>query len=181
MCLQGFQHAQAAGATEVAIFAAASEAFSRQNINCSINESLARFGDVLAAAKEGGIPVRGYVSCVVGCPYQVSSLTSTLPCTGMAWLGCCSSSQRHRALVMHNKPLVTETCLLIPALKRAVLLSEQWPALQGEVKPAAAAHVARRLHDMGCYEISMGDTIGVGTPASVAAMFRVGQGEVGHA
>ena len=179
MCLQGFQHAQAAGATEVAIFAAASEAFSRQNINCSIDESLARFGDVLAAAKEAGIPVRGYVSCVVGCPYQVSSLTSALHRDGLA--GCCSPSQRHRALVMHNKPLVTATCLLIHALTRAVLLSKRWPALQGEVKPAAAAHVARRLHDMGCYEISMGDTIGVGTPASVAAMFRVGQGEVCHA
>lgn len=62
-----------------------------------------------------------------------------------------------------------------------MLFLERWPALQGEVKPAAAADVARRLHDMGCYEISMGDTIGVGTPASVAAMFKVGQGEVCHA
>eukprot|EP00891_Asterochloris_glomerata_P001995 jgi/Astpho2/1995/Aster-00503 len=116
--LKGFQRAQAAGATEVAIFAAASEAFSHKNINCSIDESLARFGDVLAAAKQAGIPVRGYVSCVVGCPYQ------------------------------------------------------------GEVKPAAAADVARRLHDMGCYEISMGDTIGVGTPASVAAMFKACQDHI---
>ena len=83
MCLQGFLRAQAAGATEVAIFAAASEAFSHKNINCSIDESLARFGDVLAAAKQAGIPVRGYVSCVVGCPYQVSNLSSTLQCTGI--------------------------------------------------------------------------------------------------
>ena len=78
MCLQGFQRAQAAGVTEVAIFAAASEAFSRKNINCSIHESLARFEDVLAAAQQAGIPVRGYVSCVVGCPYQVRYLSSAL-------------------------------------------------------------------------------------------------------
>ena len=63
-------------------------------------------------------------------------------------------------------------------MRKAKLLYEWRPALQGDVKPAAAAHVARRLHDMGCYEISMGDTIGVGTPASVAAMFRVGQGDI---
>ncbi len=108
--LQGYQAARAAGADEVAIFGAASEAFSQKNINCSIDESLARFAPVLAAAKADGVPVRGYVSCVVGCPYQ------------------------------------------------------------GVVAPAEVARVAKALLDMGCYEISLGDTIGVGTPATVLAM-----------
>ena len=108
--LQGYQAARAAGADEVAIFGAASEAFSQKNINCSIAESLARFAPVLAAAKADGIRVRGYVSCVVGCPYQ------------------------------------------------------------GAVAPAEVARVAKALLDMGCYEISLGDTIGVGTPHSVLAM-----------
>ncbi|TXH96790.1 MAG: hydroxymethylglutaryl-CoA lyase [Rheinheimera sp.] len=108
--LQGYQGARAAGADEVAIFGAASEAFSQKNINCSIDESLARFAPVLAAAKADGVRVRGYVSCVVGCPYQ------------------------------------------------------------GAVAPAEVARVAKALLDMGCYEISLGDTIGVGTPATVLAM-----------
>lgn len=108
--LQGYQVARAAGADEVAIFGAASEAFSQKNINCSIDESLARFAPVLAAAKADGVRVRGYVSCVVGCPYQ------------------------------------------------------------GAVAPAEVARVAKALLDMGCYEISLGDTIGVGTPATVLAM-----------
>jgi hydroxymethylglutaryl-CoA lyase len=108
--LQGYQAARAAGADEVAIFGAASEAFSQKNINCSIAESLARFAPVLAAAKADGIRVRGYVSCVVGCPYQ------------------------------------------------------------GAVAPAEVARVAKALLEMGCYEISLGDTIGVGTPHSVLAM-----------
>ena len=102
--------AKAAGATEVAIFGAASEAFSQKNINCSVAESLQRFAPVLEAAKADGIKVRGYVSCVVGCPYQ------------------------------------------------------------GEVAPADVAFVAKALLEMGCYEISLGDTIGVGTPAKVNAM-----------
>lgn len=108
--LQGYQAARAAGADEVAIFGAASEAFSQKNINCSIDESLARFAPVLAAAKADGVRVRGYVSCVVGCPYQ------------------------------------------------------------GAVSPAEVARVAKALLEMGCYEISLGDTIGVGTPATVLAM-----------
>jgi hydroxymethylglutaryl-CoA lyase len=108
--LQGYQAAVAAGADEVAIFGAASEAFSQKNINCSVAESLARFAPVLAAAKADGIRVRGYVSCVVGCPYQ------------------------------------------------------------GEVAPTEVAKVAKALLDMGCFEISLGDTIGVGTPAKVHAM-----------
>ena len=107
--LQGYAAAKA-GATEVAIFGAASEAFSQKNINCSVAESLQRFAPVLEAAKADGIKVRGYVSCVVGCPYQ------------------------------------------------------------GEVAPADVAFVAKALLDMGCYEISLGDTIGVGTPAKVNAM-----------
>lgn len=102
--LQGYQAARAAGAQEVAVFAAASEDFSRRNINCSIEESLQRFRPVLQAAHEDGVAVRAYVSCVLGCPYA------------------------------------------------------------GAVAPAAVADLAERLRDMGCYEISLGDTIGVGTP-----------------
>ena len=108
--LQGYQAAIAAKADEVAIFAAASEAFSQKNINCSISESLARFAPVMAQAKADGIAVRGYVSCVMGCPYQ------------------------------------------------------------GNVEPAEVARVAKALLDIGCYEISLGDTIGVGTPTKVLAM-----------
>ncbi|HJW33006.1 MAG TPA: hydroxymethylglutaryl-CoA lyase [Holophagaceae bacterium] len=110
--LKGFEAALAAGATEVAIFGAASEAFSQRNINCSIAESLDRFQPVVDAAKAAGIPVRGYVSCVLGCPYE------------------------------------------------------------GEVEVAKVADVAERLHRMGCYEVSLGDTIGVGTPAKARRMVQ---------
>ncbi|EIE25259.1 3-hydroxy-3-methylglutarate-CoA lyase [Coccomyxa subellipsoidea C-169] len=110
--LKGLQRAIAAGAKEVAIFAAASETFSQRNINCSIAESLKRFEEVVEVAKEAQVAVRGYVSCVVGCPYE------------------------------------------------------------GAIAPAAAADVAARLYGLGCYEVSMGDTNGVGTPATVAAMFK---------
>ena len=105
--LKGFEAALAAGAREVAVFAAASETFSQKNINCSIAESLARFRSVTAAARRSNVKVRGYVSCVLGCPYE------------------------------------------------------------GDVSPQAAARVAHALADMGCYEISLGDTVGVGTPNSV--------------
>jgi hydroxymethylglutaryl-CoA lyase len=108
----GFDAAVEAGAESVAVFAAASESFSRRNINCSIAESIARFEPVMQAARERGLPVRGYVSCVVGCPYE------------------------------------------------------------GAVAPAQAAAVARELHQLGCHEVSLGDTIGVGTPASVQAMLE---------
>ncbi|MCW5596539.1 MAG: hydroxymethylglutaryl-CoA lyase [Rhodocyclaceae bacterium] len=108
--MQGFEQALAAGAEEIAVFAAASEAFSQKNINCSIAESLARFRPVAEAARQHGIRLRGYVSCVLGCPYQ------------------------------------------------------------GAVHPAAVAEVAARLHEMGCYEISLGDTIGAGTPAAAQRM-----------
>ena len=110
--LKGFEAARAAGATEVAVFGAASEAFSRKNINCSIAESLERFAPVVAAAMAADIRVRGYISCVVGCPYE------------------------------------------------------------GEVKPQTVAEVARALFDMGCYEVSLGDTIGVGTPGKTQAMIE---------
>ncbi len=103
--MKGFEAAVAAGAGEVAVFAAASETFSRKNINCSISGSLERFAPVCAAAKAKAMRVRGYVSCVLGCPYE------------------------------------------------------------GDVPAAAVARVAERLLAMGCYEISLGDTIGVGTPA----------------
>ena len=110
--LQGFDGAVQAGANEVAIFGAASESFSRKNINCSIAESLKRFEPVVSAASALEIPVRGYVSCVVGCPYE------------------------------------------------------------GAVAPEQVASVAQTLFDMGCYEVSLGDTIGVGNPASVQRMIE---------
>ncbi|MGO0308278.1 hydroxymethylglutaryl-CoA lyase [Endozoicomonas acroporae] len=102
--LKGFEAALAAGADEVAVFTSASEGFSQKNINCSIAESLQRFEPVMAAAKKHGLNVRGYVSCVMGCPYD------------------------------------------------------------GDIPPSAVAGVAEQLWQMGCYEISLGDTIGVGTP-----------------
>lgn len=110
--MAGFETALAAGALEVAVFGAASEAFSKKNINCSIAESLARFRPVTEAALARKLKVRGYVSCVVGCPYE------------------------------------------------------------GEVAPARVAEVAKELYAMGCYEISLGDTIGVGTPGKVQAMIE---------
>ena len=116
--LKGLEQALAAGAEEIAVFAAASESFSQKNINCSIAESLERFAPVMERAKAEAVPVRGYVSCVVGCPYE------------------------------------------------------------GAVAPAAVARVAGRLHAMGCYEISLGDTIGVGTPRKVARMVRAVAAEV---
>jgi hydroxymethylglutaryl-CoA lyase len=109
---KGLDVALAAGATEVAVFAAASEAFSQKNINCTIKTSLERFKPVLARAKGANVKVRGYVSCVLGCPYQ------------------------------------------------------------GEVTPTAVADVAWALFEMGCYEISLGDTIGVGTPGKTRAMIE---------
>ena len=108
--LKGFEAARAAGATEVAVFAAASEAFSKKNINCSIAESLERFRPVAEEAKKHGIKVRGYVSCVLGCPYE------------------------------------------------------------GDIAPARVANVAAALAEMGCYEVSLGDTIGTGTPGKTKAM-----------
>ncbi|WP_417664052.1 hydroxymethylglutaryl-CoA lyase [Pseudidiomarina donghaiensis] len=111
--LKGFEAAVQAQATEVAIFGAASEAFSQKNINCSIAESLERFAPVIAAAKAQNIKVRGYVSCVLGCPYQ------------------------------------------------------------GEVSLSDVAYVAETLWNMGCYEVSLGDTIGVGTPLHAQRMLSV--------
>jgi hydroxymethylglutaryl-CoA lyase len=110
--LRGFEAARAAGAEEIAIFAAASETFSQRNTNCSIAESFERFAPVMAAAKREGIAVRGYVSCVVDCPYE------------------------------------------------------------GPIAPAAVANVARRLLDLDCYEVSLGETIGTATPGRVQAMLR---------
>ena len=110
--LQGFERAVSVNVSEVAIFAAASEAFSQKNINCSIDESLDRFASIMEAAKAAGLPVRGYISCVVGRPYE------------------------------------------------------------GEVDPRKVAEVAARLDDMGCYEVSLGDTIGVGTPGSIVRVIE---------
>jgi hydroxymethylglutaryl-CoA lyase len=110
--MKGFEAAVAVKANEVAIFGAASEAFSQKNINCSIAESLERFEPIMAAAKQANIPVRGYVSCVVGCPYE------------------------------------------------------------GDIDPEQVAMVAEKLYQMGCYEISLGDTVGVGTPLSVQKMLQ---------
>ncbi|MEH6549378.1 MAG: hydroxymethylglutaryl-CoA lyase [Pseudomonadales bacterium] len=110
--LKGYERALAVNASEVAVFAAASEAFSQKNTNCSIEESLLRAKVLIDAAKSAGVPVRGYVSCVVGCPYE------------------------------------------------------------GDIAASKVAHVAGQLLAMGCYEVSLGDTIGIGTPASVSAMLE---------
>jgi len=116
--LQGYERAREGGAREVAIFTAASEAFNRKNINASIDESIERFLPVLERAAADGVRVRGYVSTVLGCPYQ------------------------------------------------------------GDVPVADVVRVARRLHDLGCYEVSLGDTIGIGTPLKARAMLRAVAGEV---
>ena len=114
--LRGLEDALEAGATEVAVFAAASETFSRKNINCGVDESIERFAGVVERALAAGVKVRGYVSCVLGCPYQ------------------------------------------------------------GEVSLDEVARVSGLLHELGCYEISLGDTIGVGTPGKARAMVeRVAQ------
>ncbi len=110
--MRGFEDAVAAGVKEVAVFAAASEAFSQRNINCSISESLARFVPLIEAAQQHGISVRGYVSCVLGCPYE------------------------------------------------------------GQVSPQQVAQVAKELFAMGCYEVSLGDTIGTGTPTATRTLFE---------
>jgi len=110
--MRGFEDAVAAGVKEVAVFAAASEAFSQRNINCSISESLERFVPIIEAAKQHGISVRGYVSCVLGCPYE------------------------------------------------------------GQVSAQQVAAVAKELYAMGCYEVSLGDTIGTGTPTATRTMFE---------
>jgi len=107
---QGAREAVETKIHEVAVFASASETFSQRNINCSISESIERFRPVVALATERAIPVRGYVSCVLGCPYE------------------------------------------------------------GRVAPSAVVDVARRLADLGCHEISLGDTIGIGTPGEARRM-----------
>jgi hydroxymethylglutaryl-CoA lyase len=115
---KGYDAAYAAGAREIAVFAAASQSFSRANINCSIAESIERFRPVMARARADGIRVRGYVSCVLGCPYE------------------------------------------------------------GEIKPQAVVDVAGALWDLGCYEVSLGDTIGVGTPVKTRQLLRAVAGAV---
>lgn len=108
--VQGYERARGVGATEIAVFTAASEAFNRKNINASIDESIERFQPVMERARADGVAVRGYVSTVLGCPYQ------------------------------------------------------------GDVPVSDVVRVAKRLHDLGCYEISLGDTIGIGTPAKARGM-----------
>jgi hydroxymethylglutaryl-CoA lyase len=115
---KGYAAARAAGARVIAVFASASEGFSRANINCSVAESIERFTPVVARAKADGLKVRGYVSCVLGCPYD------------------------------------------------------------GEVKPQAVVDVAKALWDLGCYEVSLGDTIGVGTPRKARQLLRAAAGAV---
>jgi hydroxymethylglutaryl-CoA lyase len=115
---KGYEAARAAGAKVIAVFASASEGFSRANINCSIAESIERFKPVIARAKADSIRVRGYISCVLGCPYD------------------------------------------------------------GEVKPQAVVGVAETLWGLGCYEISLGDTIGVGTPLKARQLLRAVAGAV---
>src|SRR6478672_3067273 len=115
---KGYEASQAAGAKVIAVFASASEGFSRANINCSVAESIERFKPVLVRARTDGIKVRGYISCVLGCPFD------------------------------------------------------------GEVEQQAVVNVARPLWDLGCYEISLGDTIGVGTPLKARQMLRAVAAEV---
>ena len=110
--LKGFENAKAAGAKEVAVFAAASESFSQKNINCSIDESIERFKPIFEQAQDAGIRVRGYVSCVLGCPYE------------------------------------------------------------GEISPSVVAEVAEKLYECGSYEVSLGDTIGVGTPGKTKSLIE---------
>ena len=110
--MKGYEAARAAGAREIAVFGAASETFTQRNINCTIEESLARFAPVAEAASRDGLRLRGYVSCVLGCPYE------------------------------------------------------------GSVPPEAVVKVAKALTELGCVEISLGDTIGVGTPAKARAMLE---------
>lgn len=115
---KGYDAACAAGARVIAVFASASEGFSRANINCSVAESIARFRPLIARARADGIRVRGYISCVLGCPYD------------------------------------------------------------GEVRPQAVVDVAQVLHELGCYEVSLGDTIGVGTPRKARQLLRAVAGAV---
>jgi hydroxymethylglutaryl-CoA lyase len=115
---KGYEAARAAGAKVIAVFASASEGFSRANINCSVAESIERFKPVVERAKADSVKVRGYISCVLGCPFD------------------------------------------------------------GEVKPSAVANVADMLWELGCYEISLGDTIGVGTPLKAKALLRAVAGTV---
>ncbi|KAM4694617.1 3-hydroxymethyl-3-methylglutaryl-CoA lyase, cytoplasmic isoform 1-T1 [Discoglossus pictus] len=116
--LQGFHAAIAAGATEVSVFGAASESFSEKNINCSIEESMEKFEEVIKAANSINVPVRGYVSCVLGCPYE------------------------------------------------------------GKIAASKVAEVSKKMYSMGCYEISLGDTIGIGTPGCMRKMLEVVMKEV---
>ena len=115
---KGYEAARDAGARVIAVFGSASEGFSRANINCSVAESSERFKPVIARARSDGIKVRGYISCVLGCPYD------------------------------------------------------------GEVKPRAVVGVAKILWELGCYEVSLGDTIGVGTPRKARELLRVVAGSV---
>jgi hydroxymethylglutaryl-CoA lyase len=117
--MRGFEGAVAAKADEIAIFASASEGFSQANINCTVAESVLRFADVIAAAKDVNLPVRGYISCVTDCPFD------------------------------------------------------------GPTPAASVASLAAQLHDLGCYEISLGDTIGHGTPKSISNMLKAVLSEVG--
>ncbi len=115
---KGYEAARAAGGTVIAVFGSASEGFSRANINCSVAESIERFKPVIARARADGVKVRGYISCVLGCPYD------------------------------------------------------------GEVQPQAVVDVAKVLWDLGCYEVSLGDTIGVGTPKKARELLRAVAGYV---
>src|SRR5260370_1897611 len=115
---KGYEAARAAGAKVIAVFASASEGFSRANINCSVAESIERFKPVVERARADAVKVRGYISCVLGCPFD------------------------------------------------------------GEVKPSAVVNVADMMWELGCYEISLGDTIGVGTPLKAKTLLRAVAGTV---
>ncbi|KAG6761143.1 hypothetical protein POTOM_034339 [Populus tomentosa] len=142
--LKGFEAAVAAGAKEVAVFASASESFSKSNINCSIRESLARYRAVTHAAKELSIPVRGYISILL---HEFSALLV------IVW-----EEFVLFALRMDGKTTYVSCVIGCPE--------------EGSIHPSKVAYVAKELHDMGCFEISLGDTIGVGTPGTVALMLE---------
>ncbi|XP_044023890.1 hydroxymethylglutaryl-CoA lyase, mitochondrial isoform X1 [Siniperca chuatsi] len=163
--LKGFRAAVKAGASEVAIFGAASELFSKKNINCSVDESLQRFDEVMKAAKEAGVPVRGYVSCVLGCPYEGKVAPDKVAHVSSHLLVTCLHYVKWQKSIYH--PLTKRHKHNINTVTHATSSSF-----------VSILQVAKRLYSMGCYEISLGDTIGVGTPGSMSEMLEAVSREV---
>ncbi|KAF3638857.1 Hydroxymethylglutaryl-CoA lyase, mitochondrial [Capsicum annuum] len=177
--LKGFEAAVAAGAKEVAIFAAASESFSRSNINCSIEDSLVRYRDVALAARKHSIPVRGYL---LFSSFQESSETEGISMfteesrrTGFHVYGLHISSSAAlliSLIVFELFMLLSFNSTLLAFFKNVNMYISCVVGcpIEGAVSPSKVAYVAKELLDMGCFEISLGDTIGVGTPGTVIPM-----------